>query len=65
MAGEKAKENKHLTASCASCGKEMSVELLTGVVIGVARRRRIVPVCHPCLEKGWAPEQAQGATPAG
>jgi hypothetical protein len=63
MAGEKAKENKRLTAKCAGCGKELSVELLTGVVFGAARRGRIVPVCGSCREKGWAPEQA--ASPAG
>jgi hypothetical protein len=65
MAGEKAKENKRLTAKCAGCGKELSVELLTGVVVGTARRRHIVPVCDACREKGWSPEQVEGASAPG
>jgi len=63
MAGEKAKENKRLTAHCAACDKEMSVELLTGKVIGEGRHRRIVAVCQACLEKGWNAEE-QGAAAA-
>jgi hypothetical protein len=57
MAGEKAKENSRLTAACAVCGKEMSVELLTGKVTGEGRDRRIVALCDPCLEKGWPPAE--------
>jgi hypothetical protein len=55
MAGEKAKENKRLIAACAACGKEQSVELLTGRVIGFGRGKRIVPVCQSCLDAGWTP----------
>ncbi len=62
MAGEKAKENKTLQAACASCGSEMSVELLRGVTTGTGRSRRIVAVCKACLDKGWDP--AAPATPA-
>jgi hypothetical protein len=53
MAGEKAKENRTLQASCAGCGKDLSVELLRGVTVGAGRDRRIVAVCRPCLDKGW------------
>ena len=63
MAGEKAKENKRLTATCAACGKEQSVELLTGRVIGFARRTRIVPVCQACIDKGWAPPGPEASEP--
>jgi len=56
MPSEKAKENKQLVAACAACGKQMSTEMLTGVVVGVGRNRRIVPVCDPCRAKGWKPD---------
>ena len=56
MPSEKAKENKQLTASCAACGKQLSTELLIGVVCGSGRGRRIVPVCDPCRAKGWTPD---------
>jgi len=61
MAGEKAKENKRLTAKCAACAKEMSVELLTGKVVGDGRHRRIVAVCQPCLDKGWTADAPDAA----
>lgn len=64
MAGEKAKENKRLTATCAACGKEMSVELLTGKVTGEGRHRRIVAACQPCLDKGWNAEAVEPAAPS-
>ena len=64
MAGEKAKENKKLTASCVGCSKEMSVELLVGFVVGRAPRRRIVAVCQACREKGWDPASAEAGAPA-
>jgi hypothetical protein len=56
MPSERAKENKQLVATCAGCGKSMSAELLVGIVVGSGRERRIVPVCQPCREKGWTPE---------
>ena len=56
MPSEKAKGNTTLTSSCAGCGKSFSTELLHGAVVGVARKRRIVPVCETCLEKGWSAE---------
>lgn len=55
MAGEKAKENKTLTATCGGCGKTMSTELLTGVLVGRAPHRQLVPACQPCLDRGWSP----------
>ena len=55
MPSEKAKENKRLVAVCAGCAKEMSTELLNGVVVGSGRHRRIVPVCDACRAKGWTP----------
>jgi hypothetical protein len=61
MAGEKAKENKRLTAQCAACEKLMSVELLTGKVSGEGRQRRIVAVCQACLDKGWSAEEQAAA----
>lgn len=68
MAGEKAKENKKLVAKCAACDKELSVELLTGVVQGTGRGRFIAAVCGPCLDKGWPAiptESEEPARPAG
>ena len=56
MPSEKAKENKQLVAACAGCGKQLSTEMLTGVVVGSGRERRIVPVCDACGAKGWTPE---------
>ena len=61
MAGEKAKENMTLTSSCAGCAKSFSTELLHGVIVGVARNRRIVPVCETCLEKGWSAETPESS----
>jgi hypothetical protein len=55
MPSEKAKENKQLVAACAACGAQVSTELLTGVVVGHGRDRRIVPVCDACRAKGWTP----------
>ena len=55
MPSEKAKENKQLVAVCAACGKQLSTELLTGLVVGTGRARRIVAVCDPCRQKGWSP----------
>ena len=57
MPSERAKENKQLVAACAACGKQFSTELLTGVVAGSGRNRRIVPVCEPCRATGWSPAE--------
>jgi len=57
MAGEKAKENKLLVAECRACGKTMSVELMTGVIVHNGHRPEIVPVCSACLDKGWQPPE--------
>ena len=56
MPSEKAKENKQLVAACAGCGKQLSTEILTGVVFGTGRQRRIVPLCDACKAKGWTPD---------
>lgn len=56
MPSERAKGNKQLAATCAGCGKQMSAELLTGLVVGSGRRRRIVAVCQPCRDNGWTPD---------
>jgi hypothetical protein len=56
MPSERAKENKQLVAACAACGKPFSTELLTGVVCGSGRDRRIVPVCDACRASGWRPQ---------
>jgi hypothetical protein len=56
MPSEKAKENKQLVATCAACGKQLSTELLLGVVVGTGRNRRIVAVCEACRAAGWSPE---------
>jgi len=70
MAGEKAKENRTLHATCVACGKDLSVELLRGITVGTGRDRRIVAVCQPCLDGGWSTDSlqevasAEGATEA-
>ena len=56
MPSEKAKENKQLVAACAGCDKQVSTEMLKGVVVGSGRARRIVPICEACVAKGWTPE---------
>lgn len=61
MPSERAKENKTLTATCASCGKSMSTEMLTGVVVGRGRAAKTASVCQPCLDKGWKAEEATRA----
>ena len=55
-------ENKTLTAQCANpdCGKQQSTELMVGLVIGTAGRRRPVAICAACAEKGWQPPQNGG-----
>jgi len=55
MPSEKAKENKQLVATCAACDKQLSVELLTGVIVGTGRNARSVAVCDACRAKGWQP----------
>ena len=57
MPSERAKENKQLVATCAACGKQMSVELLAGLIVGRGRQSRSLAVCEPCRAKGWVPEQ--------
>lgn len=57
MPSERAKENKQLVATCAGCGKQLSVEVLDGVVFGTGRDRRIIPVCESCRASGWSPEK--------
>jgi hypothetical protein len=58
MPSEKAQGNKTLVAPCEGCGKTLSTELLTGLVVGIGRDRRIVALCQACLEKGWPPAEA-------
>jgi hypothetical protein len=55
MPSERAKENKTLNSQCAGCGKSFSTEMLRGMVEGTGRERKIVPLCDPCLAKGWPP----------
>ena len=57
MPSEKAKENKLLVSECRACGKTVSVELLTGMIVHNGRRREIVPVCNDCTAKGWQPPE--------
>lgn len=59
MPSEKAKENKTLTSTCAGCGKAFSTEMLRGIVEGVARHRKIVPLCDACIAKGWPPPRSE------
>jgi hypothetical protein len=56
MPSERAKENKTLTATCASCGKSLSTEMLVGVAVGRGRDAHIAAVCQPCLDKGYKAE---------
>jgi hypothetical protein len=58
MPSEKAQGNKTLVAPCEGCGKTFSTELLTGLVTGSGRDRRIVPLCQACLEKGSSAAEA-------
>lgn len=58
MPSERAKENKTLTAPCASCGKTFSTEMLSGVMVGYGRTANLVAVCEGCVAKGWKPEAA-------
>ena len=55
MPSEKAKENKALVARCAACDKTQSTELMQAVVVRQNGLRTSVPVCDPCIEKGWRP----------
>jgi NAD-dependent SIR2 family protein deacetylase len=55
MAGERAKDNKTLTARCAACGKETPSVTAVGLVAIDNGRRTIMPVCPACYEKGWRP----------
>jgi hypothetical protein len=57
MPSERAKENKQLVATCAACGKQMSTELLAGLIVGRGNKRRSVAVCEPCRTTGWTPDQ--------
>jgi hypothetical protein len=61
MPSERAKENKTLSSACAGCGKPFSTEMLRGVVDGVGRQRKIVPLCDACIAKGWPPPAAEPA----
>jgi len=61
MAGEKAKENKTLVAQCEACGKAQSVELMSAVLVGTGRARRLVNVCEACRAAGWTPPEAPAA----
>jgi hypothetical protein len=58
MPSERAKDNKTLTATCASCGKSLSAELLVGIAVGRGKGAKSVAVCEPCRAKGWKPEEA-------
>ncbi len=58
MPSEKAKENKLLTAECTACGKTVSVEVMTGTLVGRGPHRHTVPVCDECRVKGWEPPEA-------
>jgi hypothetical protein len=67
MPSERAKENKTLSSHCAGCGKSFSTEMLRGMVEGSGPERKIVPLCDPCLAKGWpppAPEPPAAESPA-
>jgi hypothetical protein len=63
MAGEKAKENKTLVATCAGCGKTLSTELLYGIVTGRGRVRTVVGVCQACRDQGWTPSATDAPHP--
>ena len=55
MAGERAKDNKTLTAKCGSCGKDLAAVEMLGLKSVVNGKRTLVSVCRPCHEKGWRP----------
>ena len=61
MAGERAKDNKTLTAPCGACGKATPTAQLIGLAVGdEGRKRKTVPVCPACRDKGWRPEGYRG-----
>jgi hypothetical protein len=55
MAGERPKDNKTLTAKCASCGKDVPAVEMFGLKSVEGGKRQMVSVCRPCREKGWRP----------
>ena len=55
MAGERAKDNKTLTAKCASCSKDVPAVEMVGLKSNEGGKRKIVSACRPCHEKGWRP----------
>ncbi|MEA2626151.1 MAG: hypothetical protein QOD06_2196 [Candidatus Binatota bacterium] len=60
MAGERAKDNKTLTSTCASCGKNSASALLTGLKGVENGKRKIFAVCTACRDKGWRPPGYSG-----
>lgn len=65
MPSTKALENKTLAARCANpeCGKQQSAELMVGVRVGPAGRRRQITLGGACAEKGWRPAEPGSRTP--
>ena len=55
MAGERAKDNKTLTAKCGSCGKDLPAVEMLGMKSIEGGKRKLVSVCRPCQAKGWRP----------
>jgi len=55
MAGERPKDNKTLTAKCASCGKDLPAVDMVGLKSVEDGKRKQVSVCRPCHGKGWRP----------
>jgi hypothetical protein len=55
MPGERAKDNKTLTAACASCGKETPTDLMIALIGGQGPERKSYAICKSCHDKGWRP----------
>ena len=60
MPGERAKDNKTLTAPCAACGKDTPTDVMIGMLGGEKRQQKIFPVCQVCRDKGWRPPNYRG-----
>jgi uncharacterized protein with PIN domain len=60
MPSEKAKDNKALVATCASCGKSISTESAVALTGVEERRHKNFVVCITCANGGWRPPGFEG-----
>jgi hypothetical protein len=55
MPSEKAKDNKTLVATCISCNKTLSTELMVSLAGRENGRAKQYSVCIACADGGWRP----------